>query len=62
MAKDKPTIEALRVELSNLRDDLAVIESNQIFFMQSGTVNEEAVNAIRHRIAEIKAILERSDK
>ncbi|UXN59101.1 hypothetical protein [Phyllobacterium zundukense] len=62
MAKDKPTIEALRVELSNLRDDLAVIASSQIFFMQSATVNEEAVNAIKHRIAEIKAILECSDK
>ena len=61
MARDEPTMEALRVELSNLRDDLAVIESTEIFAINK-VGNQEAVNAIRHRIAEIESILERNDK
>ena len=61
MARDEPRMEALRVELSNLRDDLAVIESSEIFAINE-TGNQEAVNAIRHRIAEIESILERNDK
>ena len=61
MVRDEPTIDALRVELSNLRDDLAVIESSDIFALNK-VGNQDAVNAIRHRIAEIEAILERSDK
>ncbi|WP_271894259.1 hypothetical protein [Candidatus Phyllobacterium onerii] len=61
MGRDEPTLAALRVELSNLRDDLAVIESGDIFALNK-VGNEVAVNAIRHRIAEIEAILKRSDK
>lgn len=61
MASDEPTMEELRLELSNLRDDLAVIESSAIFSIRS-TGNEEPVNAIRRRIAEIESILERNDK
>lgn len=61
MGKDKPTMKELRVELSNLRDDLAVIESSQLFYLSS-VGNQEAVNAIRHRIAEIESIVERDDK
>ena len=55
MGRDEPT-KALRVELSNLRDDLAVIESTQIFVMSSIS-DQEGVNAIRDRIAEIESIL-----
>ena len=58
MGIDEPTMEELRVELSNLRDDLAVIESSDIFALNK-VGNQDAVNAIRHRIAEIEAILER---
>ena len=61
MVRDEPTIEAFRVELSNLQDDLAVIESSDIFAINKAG-NPEAVNAIRHRIAEIEAILKRGDK
>ena len=61
MDRDEPTMKELQVELSNLRDDLAVIQSSYIFHLSS-VGNSEAVNAIRHRIAEIEAILERSDK
>ena len=61
MARDEPTLEALRVELSNLRDDLAVIESSDIFALNK-VGNQDAVNAIRHRIAEIEATLERTGK
>jgi hypothetical protein len=51
----------LEVELSNLRDDLAVIESSEIFAVNA-IGNREAVHAIRHRIAEIETIFERNDK
>jgi len=51
MARDKPTTKALRVELSNLRDDLAVIESTQIFVM-SALSNQEAIIVMRRRTAE----------
>jgi hypothetical protein len=61
MGRDEPTMEALRVELSNLRDDLAVIESSEIFSITS-TGNQEAVDVIRRRIAEIESILERNDE
>ena len=61
MARDEPTLAALRVELSNLRDDLAVIESSDVFAINA-TGNQEAVDAIRHRIAEIESILARNDK
>ena len=61
MSDDEPTINELRVELSNLRDDLAVIESSAIFFIGS-TNNQDAVKAIRRRIAELESILERNDE
>ncbi|WP_133123972.1 hypothetical protein [Phyllobacterium zundukense] len=61
MGRDEPTMEELRVELSNLRDDLAVIESSAIFFKGS-TGSHDAVNAIRRRIAELESILERNDE
>ena len=59
--EDQPTLEALRVELSNLRDDLAVIESSEIFALNK-LGNQEAVDAIRHRIAEIESVLHRDRK
>ena len=55
---EEPSMEDLRVELSNLRDDLAVIESSAIFFIGS-TGNEDAINSIKQRIAEIESILAR---
>jgi hypothetical protein len=61
MGSDEPTMEELRLELSNLRDDLAVIESSAIFSIRP-IGNEEPVDAIRRRIAEIESILERNDK
>ena len=61
MAVDGPTIEALRVELSNLRDDLAVIESSDIFAINK-IGNQEALNAIRDRIREIEFIFERGQE
>ncbi len=61
MGKYEPTIVPLRVELSNLQDALAVIESSDIFALNK-VGDQEAVNAIRHRIAEIEAILKRGDK
>ncbi len=61
MAVDGPTIEALRVELSNLRDDLAVIESSDIFAINK-IGNQEALNAIRDRIREIESIFERGQE
>jgi hypothetical protein len=42
-----------------LRDDLAVIENSEIFAVNA-IGNREAVHAIRHRIAEIESILQRS--
>lgn len=54
-------MEGLRLELSNLRDDLAVIESSEIFALNK-VGNQEAVDAIRHRIAEIESILTRNSK
>ena len=62
MASDEPTMEELRLELSNLQDDLAVIESSAIFSIGSKPINEAAVNGIKRRIAEIESILERNDK
>jgi hypothetical protein len=62
MSRDEPTMEALRLELSNLRDDLAVIESSEIFLIGSKPINEEAVNGIKRRIAEIQSILARNDE
>jgi hypothetical protein len=62
MGSDEPTMAALRQELSNLRDDLAVIESSEIFLIGSKPANEDAVNVIRSRIAEIESILERNDE
>jgi hypothetical protein len=56
MRRDKPTEKELRVELSNLRDDLAVIESSEIFAREA-IGNQQGVNAIRYRIAEIELIL-----
>ncbi len=56
MAKDEPSTKELRIELSNLRDDLAVIESSAIFFIGS-TGNQDAIDSIRHRIAEIESVL-----
>ncbi len=61
MGKDEPSIEELRVELSNLRDDLAVIESSAIFFIGS-TGNQDAIDSIKRRIAEIESILEHDDE
>ena len=61
MGKYEPTIVPLRVELSNLRDALAGIESSDIFALNK-VGDQEAVNAIRHRIADLDAILKRSDK
>lgn len=61
MERDNPTMKKLRIELSNLRDDLAVIESSDVFSINA-IGNQEAVNAIRDRIAEIESILARNDK
>jgi hypothetical protein len=61
MGRDEPTTEELRVEFSNLRDDLAVFESSEIF-AKKAIGNHEAINAMRHRIAEIESLLDRSDK
>lgn len=61
MAQDEPSMEELRMELSNLRDDLAAIESSAIFFVGS-TSNQDAIDSIKRRIAEIESILERNDK
>ncbi|ATU94095.1 hypothetical protein [Phyllobacterium zundukense] len=58
---DSQTMKELRIELSNLRDDLAAIESSQIFFINA-LGNQTGVNGLRRRIAEIEAILERNDK
>jgi hypothetical protein len=63
MANTEPTLEQLREELARLRDDLAVIESGEIFSISSTgghePVDEQAVNVIRRRITEIESILER---
>lgn len=56
MRRGKPAKRELRVKLSNLRDDLAVIESSEVF-AANAIGNQEAVNAIRHRIAELESIL-----
>jgi hypothetical protein len=56
MWRGKPAKRELRVKLSNLRDDLAVIESSEIFAREA-IGNKEGVNAIRHRIAELESIL-----
>ncbi len=61
MGRDEPTMEELRVELSNLRYDLTVIESSEIFTHQR-VGNQRAVKAIRNRIAVIESILERNSK
>ena len=61
MVEHEPTMEELRVELANLRDDLAVIESSDIFATKA-IGNLDAVKAIRNRIAEIEAILERHNQ
>ena len=61
MGEDEPSMEELRVELSNLRDDLAVIESSAIFFVGS-TGNQDAIDTIKRSIAEIESILERNHK
>lgn len=61
MVEHEPTMGELQVELSNLRDDLAVIESSAIFATKA-IGNLDAVNAIRNRIAEIEAILERHNQ
>lgn len=61
MARDEPAISALRVELSNLRDDLAVIESSDIFALNK-VGNQDAVSTMRDRIKEIESILERNHK
>ncbi|MBZ9653670.1 hypothetical protein [Phyllobacterium lublinensis] len=57
MGTDEPGTTELRIELSNLRDDLAVIESSY-FFIRRTPSNLEAVKAIKARIAEIETILE----
>lgn len=59
MDENEPTTEELRIELSNLRDDLAVIESSAIFFIGS-TGNQDAINSIKQRVAEIESVLEHS--
>jgi ribosomal protein L29 len=63
MANTEPMLEQLREELARLRDDLAVIECGDIFSISSTggqePVDEQAVNVIRRRIAEIESILER---
>ncbi|UXN59135.1 hypothetical protein [Phyllobacterium zundukense] len=56
MDRAEATIKELRVELSNLRDDLAVIESSEVFAARA-IGNQEVVSAIRHRIAELESIL-----
>ncbi len=56
MGKDNQKMKELRTELSNLRDDLAVIESS--FFMMGSSANQEPVYAIRRRISELESILE----
>ncbi|UXN66301.1 hypothetical protein N8E89_24350 (plasmid) [Phyllobacterium sp. A18/5-2] len=57
----KPTEDELREELSNLEDDLAVIESGEMFSIGSTgdqePVDQQAINVIKRRIAEIKAKL-----
>ncbi|MBZ9656592.1 hypothetical protein [Phyllobacterium lublinensis] len=58
MGVDEPTMEELRVELSNLRDDLAVIESSEIFAKNSIDY-PDALKAIRDRVAEIESVMER---
>lgn len=57
MCEDEPTMEQLRIELSNLRDDLAAIEASEIF-VKNSVGNIDALKAIRHRIAEIESALE----
>jgi ribosomal protein L29 len=54
------TMKELRVELSNLRDDVAVIESSEIFAKNS-IGNPGPLKAIRDRIAELETILERNE-
>ena len=56
MGRDKPTTKVLRIELSNLRDDFAAVESSDIF-ARNAIGNSEPVNVIRRRIAEIESIL-----
>jgi len=43
MARDEPTMEALRVELSNLRDDLAVIESSEVFAINAIAIKRRSM-------------------
>lgn len=57
MCEDEPTMEQLRIELSNLRDDLAAIEASEIF-VKNSVGNIDTLKAIRHRIAEIESALE----
>jgi hypothetical protein len=56
---DEPTMEALRVELSTLRYDLALIESGETFSIGStgnrDPADQNAINVIKRRIAEIEA-------
>jgi hypothetical protein len=63
---NEPTEDELREELSRLRDDLAVIESGEIFSIGStgnrGPVDQNAINVIKRRIAEIEAKLERDER
>jgi hypothetical protein len=54
-------MEKLRIELSNLRDDLAVIESSAIYLI-GYLGNQDGARVIRLRIAEIESILKRKDK
>lgn len=62
----EPTEDELREELSRLRDDLAVIESGEIFSIGSTgdqePVDQHAINVIKRRIAEIEAKLERDER
>ena len=62
MDNNSPTLDDLRQELARLRDDLAVLESSRAFAIGSVNYGEDAIEAIKKRIAEIEAILGEGEK
>jgi len=62
MDNNSPTLDDLRQELARLRDDLAVLESSRAFAIGSVNYGEDAIEAIKKRIAEIEAILDEGER
>lgn len=61
MENNELTEDELRQQIARLRDDLAVLEGSRALAIGSANYSEDAVEAIKKKIAELESMLDGSD-